>query len=173
MCDDEGRTDVVHSAAEVWVVCEVAAWLSLPAVLRCEERCEPGTETSVAGTGSVVKHVARLPFAALDPFSDKSDVELADLVGTHRRNVNRWRKDGLPVVEADRFAVAIGMTPFCVWGSEWEVAADLEAERRIAREELELERQRRKLKREWPWPDELRVKAHRCASDGCGCEAVA
>lgn len=59
---------------------------------------------------------------------------IADLVGTTRRNVERWRA-GTPIgthALADRVAVALGHHPINVWPVEWLEYAALETARDTA-----------------------------------------
>lgn len=114
--------------------------------------------------------VDRLPFGPLAALANIEQGELAERAGLSRRSVTRWVAEGVPVFHADTLAVAAGFTPQEVWGQQWNLMADALAERRVEREDADYRTLRRKLKREWPWPDEMRVRKHRCASDGCRCE---
>jgi len=45
---------------------------------------------------------------------------LADAAGMSRREVHRWRHEGIPTSHADRICCeALGVHPSVVWGDEW------------------------------------------------------
>lgn len=44
---------------------------------------------------------------------------LAELLGISQRTVMRWKRDGVPVCQADRAACALGRNPLEVWGDGW------------------------------------------------------
>jgi hypothetical protein len=52
-----------------------------------------------------------------------TDQELAARLGIGRRQVYRWRHEGIPVLMADRAAIRIRRHPAEVWGHDWLVAA--------------------------------------------------
>lgn len=62
----------------------------------------------------------RLPFAPLAQLCRGDDGRLATTFGVQRRQIQRWKHDGIPVDAADRAALTIGLHPLNVWGSEWE-----------------------------------------------------
>lgn len=53
--------------------------------------------------------------------------QLARIVGTSRRSVQRAGRSGLRVWKADRWACALGLHPSEVWGHAWWSAADTAA----------------------------------------------
>ena len=62
----------------------------------------------------------RLPF---EPFRTEaaapSVAALAARVGVARRTIHRWARDGVPVSQADRAAIAIGSHPAYLWPDHW------------------------------------------------------
>lgn len=64
-----------------------------------------------------------LPLAPLWRVSHCSTADqLAEQVGVSRRQIGRWKRDGIPVNSADRVACALGSHPSVIWGSQWEEA---------------------------------------------------
>jgi plasmid maintenance system antidote protein VapI len=64
---------------------------------------------------------ARYPFAPVDSVLARRGLTVtaaAALFGVDRAQVNRWRRVGLSDVQADRVAVALGLTPGELW-AEW------------------------------------------------------
>lgn len=55
----------------------------------------------------------------------RGHAELAQLIGVSRRTVTRWAAEGVPIVSADRAAMALGLHPTEVWGRMfyWAAAA--------------------------------------------------
>lgn len=51
--------------------------------------------------------------------ADWSDRDLADSLAVGRREVSRWRRDGLTITAADRAATALGEHPSAVWPDWW------------------------------------------------------
>lgn len=45
--------------------------------------------------------------------------QVADLIGVAPRTCYRWKRNGVPLDDADRIAVALGMHPFAIWGEAW------------------------------------------------------
>lgn len=43
----------------------------------------------------------------------------AEVWGTDRRNIYRWRKTGLTMSTADKVATYVGCHPVSIWGEEW------------------------------------------------------
>lgn len=49
-----------------------------------------------------------------------TDEQLARDVGSAVRSVGRWRRrGGIPLWEADRLAIRVGLHPAVVWGADW------------------------------------------------------
>jgi lambda repressor-like predicted transcriptional regulator len=46
---------------------------------------------------------------------------LARALGRDRAQLAKWRRDGLPIMSADRLAVAVGMHPVELWPDWYEV----------------------------------------------------
>lgn len=64
-----------------------------------------------------------------------SDGAIADALGHSRRQVQRWKREGLTVIKADEIAVAIDAHPIELWGAAlWDAACDLHDEE-LARQE--------------------------------------
>jgi hypothetical protein len=72
----------------------------------------------------------RYPFDALERrISDVNDDTLAALLGTQRRNLYRWRANGLTEQRAEILAIAAGVLPYEVWPELLDHAiADVERE---------------------------------------------
>lgn len=45
--------------------------------------------------------------------------QVADALGIAPRTAYRWRSEGIPVDDADRLAIALGMHPIEIWGDDW------------------------------------------------------
>ena len=64
----------------------------------------------------------RYPFAALrdvvDPRHERTNLELAELLGVHPRQLRRYMQHGVTDCAADRVAVRAGVHPAVVW-PEW------------------------------------------------------
>lgn len=45
---------------------------------------------------------------------------LAELTGYNRRTLVRWRREGIPLEDADRIAVALGLHPASIWSEWWQ-----------------------------------------------------
>ena len=67
--------------------------------------------------------IGRQPRLPLDPLVRMygSVSMLAIALGRHRTQVSEWNANGIPVVSADRVAVALGMHPIEVWPDWYEV----------------------------------------------------
>jgi hypothetical protein len=72
-----------------------------------------GTYYTVTAT---IVHAGRLSFAPLTPYLPADTSDIADLLGVTERAVQRYRRNGIPVTEADRFAIAAGVHPDEIWG---------------------------------------------------------
>lgn len=46
--------------------------------------------------------------------------ELGYRLGVTRRTVKRWRKDGIPIQNADAAVTSLGYNPINVWGLYWD-----------------------------------------------------
>lgn len=44
---------------------------------------------------------------------------LAELIGTTRRNIYRWKIEGIPEPSADQAAAMLGVHPSWIWGQLW------------------------------------------------------
>lgn len=45
--------------------------------------------------------------------------DLAERLGVTSRTIFRWKADGIPDVQADRAAIAIGQHPALLWPTDW------------------------------------------------------
>jgi len=76
------------------------------------------------------------PMLSFDPiaaeFPGFHALELAAHCGTTRRNIQRWKTEGLSVRCADAVAVKIGLHPLSLWGKAW-----IDAEDELARRETD------------------------------------
>jgi hypothetical protein len=74
----------------------------------------------------------RFDFAALEPIINAAwrpnsegearaglSAKTAALTGIHRSMVSRYRRNGIPVLQADRIAVALGRHPGEIWPEWW------------------------------------------------------
>lgn len=70
--------------------------------------------------------LARLPFAPLEAEVRGGEPVTVAIVaarlGVSRRQVHRFRTEGVTVNQADRLAMVVGSHPFAVWGADWERA---------------------------------------------------
>jgi hypothetical protein len=71
----------------------------------------------------------RQPRLPLEPLvvAHGSVTALADALGRPRRQVSRWRSDGIPLFSADLVACALGRHPVEVW-PEWFALSEPDAE---------------------------------------------
>lgn len=118
------------------------------------------------GLASEVRPV-RLPVDPLDRLTGLNNRALARLCGIPERNLWRWRKAGLTAQKADELAAAVGVTPFDLWGVEYETCEGWEAEQRRAAASRAWQKRRKSLKG-WPRPDSWRANVSIC-SDACRC----
>lgn len=48
-----------------------------------------------------------------------SDVAMADALRKSRTTIQQWRKQGIPIYQADEVACRIGLHPSHIWGEQW------------------------------------------------------
>ena len=48
---------------------------------------------------------------------------ISELTGYNRKRLDRWRREGIPLEDADRIAVALGLHPASIWERWYEVSA--------------------------------------------------
>jgi lambda repressor-like predicted transcriptional regulator len=78
------------------------------------------------------RRAPRFDFAALEPIIIAAwrptcegestaglSAKTAALTGLHRSMVSRYRRNGIPVLQADRIAVALGRHPGEIWPEWW------------------------------------------------------
>jgi hypothetical protein len=62
----------------------------------------------------------RYPFEPLASEARTSTIGiLAQRIGVSRRTLHRWAKNGVPVEQADRAAIALGSHPAYLWPDDW------------------------------------------------------
>ena len=85
----------------------------------CREEGSP-VRPRTPGAGSTPND-ERFAFAALEEVARRQwpdggvYTRLAGLAGVHRKQIARWRADGVPAWAADRLAVALGYHPASLW----------------------------------------------------------
>lgn len=65
----------------------------------------------------VSRHEDRGPTNHVDGYTVLAAVEQ---IGVSKQVWQRWAHTGLTVIEADRAAVALGLTPELLWGQDWD-----------------------------------------------------
>jgi hypothetical protein len=55
----------------------------------------------------------------LQLFGDQHDTDIATLLGVTQTTFTQWKRQGIPLVEADRIVCSIGIHPFYVWGDAY------------------------------------------------------
>ena len=55
----------------------------------------------------------------LQLFGEKPDTDIASLLGVNHTTFTQWKRQGIPLIEADKIVCSIGIHPFCVWGDAY------------------------------------------------------
>jgi hypothetical protein len=79
--------------------------------------------------GGVMGHAApHLPAEPLfELFDGADDGVIADACGLSRRTIVRWRRQGIPWIQADRICAHLCVHPILLWRDEWNALAGEQA----------------------------------------------